>query len=96
PPSWLSAGGVFPSIRIPAGDSVEKVAYWEQADSDARAASHALLVHHPIGRGRLILCQIPLGLWKNDPRSQMLLANALEFLLTQRANNQVPRASSPS
>lgn len=72
------------AIRLPADEPALEVAYWPP---DVAAKSpppiDALLVVKAVGKGRLVLCQIPLGGWQDDPRSQLLLQNALDYLLTR-------------
>ena len=43
----------------------------------------AVLLTQSIGKGRIVLCQLPLGDWLQDPRSQMFFANAIDYLLTR-------------
>jgi hypothetical protein len=42
----------------------------------------SLLAIQRIGRGRIVWCQLRLGSWTTDPRSQILLGNALDDLST--------------
>jgi len=42
----------------------------------------ALVVAELVGAGRLVLCQLPIERWSEDPRGQLLLDNALDYLLS--------------
>lgn len=44
----------------------------------------ALCLVRPIGKGQLVLCQLPLGDWASDPRARQLLSNMFEFSLAPR------------
>lgn len=80
-------------IRLPADEPVLKIAWWQpeiQTWLEPEIQSEipgwypvpvdAMIISKTIGKGRLVLCQIPLGPWKDDPRTQMFLGNALEYL----------------
>jgi hypothetical protein len=72
------------AIRLPAGVAALELGWWPSETRDALRPLpvDAVLVTQSVGTGRLVLCQIPLGDWETDPRSQMLLGNALDYLLT--------------
>ena len=40
----------------------------------------ALVLTKTLGKGRIVLCQVPLGPWESDPRSQLFLVDALDYL----------------
>jgi hypothetical protein len=72
------------AIRLPADEPALEVAYWPpDVAGKSPPPIDALLVVKAVGKGRLVLCQIPLGGWRDDPRSQLLLQNALDYLLTR-------------
>ena len=83
--SWLAGPPMtLPSVQLPADEPAYEIAYWPpEVAGDAPVAIDALLVTKTVGVGRIVLCQIPLGPWATDPRSQMLLANAVRYLLTR-------------
>jgi hypothetical protein len=82
--SWLAAGPDLRPIQLPPDEAALEIAYWPpEAPGDEPGPVDALLVSRSIGQGRLVLCQIPLGDWKKDPRSQKFLANALAYSATR-------------
>jgi hypothetical protein len=52
--------------------------------SDAEVPREALLLSEALGAGWLVLCQLPIERWSEDPRGQVLLDNALDYLLSSR------------
>ncbi len=73
---------VLGAIRLDAGGPGVAVAYWPGDNGSERASEvDALIAVKPLGKGRVIYWQLPLGGWAGDPRSQMVLAGALDFLL---------------
>ncbi|MDB5323580.1 MAG: hypothetical protein JWN40_5211 [Phycisphaerales bacterium] len=72
------------AVRLPAGAEALELGWWptESRDPSRAVPIDALLVTQAVGKGRVVLCQIPLGDWQTDPRSQILLGNALDYLLT--------------
>jgi hypothetical protein len=83
--SWLSARGLeVRAVQLPAEEPALEIAYWPaEVESREPRPIDALLVSKTVGEGRVVLCQVPLGDWRTDPRSQMLLANALDYLQTR-------------
>jgi hypothetical protein len=68
-------------IRLPADEPALEIAFWpREVAGTAPAPIDALVVNKSVGRGRLVLCQIPLGSWQSDPRSQLFLVDALDYL----------------
>ena len=55
-----------------------------QVPVDMAASSDAVLVIQSMGKGRVVLCDIPLGDWTTDPRSQIFMSNAIDYLLSLR------------
>ena len=43
-------------------------------------ALDALILTKTLDKGRIVLCQMPLGPWQSDPRSQLFLVDALDYL----------------
>lgn len=69
------------AIQLPADEPALVIAYWpREVEGKEPAPIDALLVTKSIGSGRLVLCQLPLGDWAADPRSQLFLADALDYL----------------
>ena len=83
--SWLATPDLRPrAIQLPVDEPALEVAWWpRETPGEAPAPIDALLVVKSIGAGRIVLCQIPLGAWDQDPRSQLFLTNALNYLLTR-------------
>jgi len=111
--SWLTGGQwSVRAILLPRDAPVLEIAYWpRETPGKDPIPIDALLVSKRVGKGRVVLCQLPLGPWQADPRSQLLLRNALEYLVTrpeptlppsQRASRQarnkepVPEITIPS
>lgn len=83
--------GLWPSearaLRLPADDASLEIAWW-QPDVKGKAEPapiDALIVEKKVGEGRLIFCQLSLDDLQHDPRAQLLVANAVDVLLTRAA-----------
>ncbi|MEX0885785.1 MAG: hypothetical protein WD009_05020 [Phycisphaeraceae bacterium] len=75
------ADGRLRVVELPADVPALELGYWpDEAGAATAGPVDALLVTRTLGRGRVVLVQLPLGPWDADPRSQRLLANALEYL----------------
>jgi hypothetical protein len=59
------------------------VGYEPDEDVATPVGIDSILLSKSVGRGRMVLCQLPLGKWQSDPRSQMFLRNAMDYLLTR-------------
>jgi hypothetical protein len=69
------------AVRLPADEPAQEIAWWpREAPGDQPAPLDALVLVKAVGKGRLVLCQLPLGPWESDPRSQLFLADALDYL----------------
>jgi len=91
--SWVQAPGPdLWAVRLPADEPALEIVYWprETPGSDP-VPIDALVVAKSVGTGRIVLCQLPLGSWEDDPRSHLLLRNALDYLRTRP--EQTPRPS---
>jgi len=98
------AGRQLWAIQLPADAPVLEIGFWpREISGDRPVPIDALLSVQTVGAGRIVLCQIPLGPWERDPRSQMVLANALRYLATrpeptlppsQRRPRRPPRSES--
>jgi hypothetical protein len=82
--SWLETGATTAAaVTVPPTEPVLEVAYWPpMAESRALAPLDAAIVEKQVGRGRLILCQVPASADLDDPRTQLFLRTALEYLRT--------------
>lgn len=89
------------AIQLPADEPALEVVYWprETPGRDPVPIDALLVVRH-IGEGRIVLCQLPMARWSDDPRAQLFVRNALNYLVTrpettpspsQRAIAQPPR-----
>ena len=89
--SWLESwrregsGNLTGVMELPADEPAMAVAAWDgvpRAAGDPPGPVTALLMTRTIGKGRLVLCQMPLGDWRTDPRAQQFLSNALDYLVS--------------
>ena len=71
------------AIRVPASNPALEIAWWppEVMGLDP-VTTDALVVTKAVEKGRIIMCQISLGPWKSDPRSQLFLADAIDYLVS--------------
>jgi len=99
------------ALRVSGGEASRAVVTWpvrsERVGSPALSIAPAvdtLLLSRggASARGRLVLCQMPLGDWMTDPRSQMFLGNVWDVLIspparhsgvTSRSADAAPRRS---
>jgi len=82
---WITgdAGTLWP-VQLPADEPALELAYWpREVAGEQPAPIDALLVTKSLGRGRIVLCQLPLGPWDEDPRSQLFLGNLMSYLATR-------------
>jgi hypothetical protein len=91
----LLESGTIPAFRIPAGAAVLEIAYWP-AQAAVKppvkpTATDAVLAAQKLGKGRLVLCRLPLGPWATDPRSQVFLADAVDYLVSPAEPTPPPR-----
>ena len=95
--SWLHRRTKPPrALRLPADAPVLEVAFWpSQAPADTPAPIDALLAVKAVGSGRIVFCQLPLGDWTEDPRSELLLRNALAYLTTRPEPTPPPSRRRP-
>ncbi len=61
---------------------IEQIAGWPASSprTDDSASGNSFFADQRTGRGRIVFCQLRLGGWKTDPRAQILMGNALDFL----------------
>lgn len=65
-------------LRVADADHGTPVIYEKPEEPKAKVVDALCLVRHT-GKGRLVLCQIPLDGWSTDPRTRQLLSNMLEY-----------------
>jgi hypothetical protein len=71
------------AIRLPSDEPALEIAWWPAEIVNPRPVPlDVLLLLKAVGHGRLVLCQLPLGPWHSDPRGQLFLATALDYLLS--------------
>jgi hypothetical protein len=72
-----------PAVQLPADEPALELAYWPRETPGMKPAPiEAAAVVKSVGNGRIVLFQLPLGDVGQDPRSQILVGNALAYLLT--------------
>lgn len=64
-------------VALPGGRSAPG---GDGSNAVAEHAIDAILIVKAVGRGRVVLCQFPLGSWKDDPRSLSFIADALQYI----------------
>jgi hypothetical protein len=83
----------FRALRVAETDAAIAVVNWpaqlqpglQTAAAHSPAAVDTLLLSRSGGKtgpGRIVLCQMPLGDWKTDPRSQLMVGNVLDVLVS--------------
>jgi hypothetical protein len=81
---WLADRNELWVIGLPADEPALEIGYYPpETASNKPGPLDAVLVTKSTGAGRIVLCQLPLENWVTDPRSQMLLKNAIDYLLTR-------------
>ena len=70
------------AIRAPRDAAVTPLAWWKSELADETEPTDLMVASVPMGKGRLVLCQMPLSDWENDPRARILLANLVDYLQT--------------
>lgn len=68
------------ALRVPATAPLSPVAAWLEDAALPAPHRHVLITEQPVGAGRVLFIQLPLGDWQRDPRHQLLLRNALLYL----------------
>lgn len=82
--SWLGDGHKLWVIGLPADEPALEIGYYPpETASNKPGPLDAVLVTKSSGAGRIVLCQLPLEDWITDPRTQMLLNNSIDYLLTR-------------
>jgi|GEM_PF-2152374 len=86
--SWFDdvkvSGHDFHAVRLSADAPALEVVHWPYEVEHAEPTSvDALLLTQTRGRGRIVVCQLPLDNWSDDPRSQLWLTSTINYLLSQ-------------
>ncbi len=68
------------ALELPADEPVLEIAWWPQAGVAGPSGISALVAVKTINKGQIVFCQLPLGPWATDPRSQLFLADMLDYL----------------
>jgi hypothetical protein len=80
----LLTGKMVLMFRIAADDPTLEIAYLPAQAKAKRphpfTPIDAVLATKTVGKGRVVICRLPLGPWKTDPRSQLFLADAIDHL----------------
>lgn len=92
---WVGPGEDQFPIELTGEDPVVALAYSETEPGAAGSPLDALLAVTAVGKGRVVLCQLPLGKWGRDPRARLFLGNALRYLSTT-AGPTLPRSGDKS
>ncbi|KKL25605.1 hypothetical protein LCGC14_2403620 [marine sediment metagenome] len=80
--SPAAMGADVRAIEILPDAPVLEIGYWPREVADRKDAPvSALVAVQATGAGRVIYCQMPLGPWASDPRSQLFLADALDYMV---------------
>lgn len=82
----LLVGEMLPALRLPPGSPAREIASWASyaagRGSRRPVPVDAILACQPVGRGRVVLSRLPLGPWRTDPRAQMFLVDAMDYLIS--------------
>ena len=79
------------ALRLPADEPAQEIAWWpRETPGDQPAPIDALVLVKARNRGRIVFCQVPLGPWESDPRGQLFLAGALDYLASPMAPTLPP------
>jgi hypothetical protein len=82
--AWIGERATLDPVELPAdAPALDIASYPRETPGKMPAGIDAMALTKTVGKGRLVLWQIPLGNFSDDPRSQMLLANAIDYLLTR-------------
>jgi hypothetical protein len=82
--SLAPSGSKQLALRVPQGESPVALSWLSAAALPGGDDSlDALLIARTMGRGRMVVCQLPFGEdWTNDPRAQLFLRAALDYAVT--------------
>jgi hypothetical protein len=78
---WFASDQMVTALRVPVHDSAEKLAYWPPAENKVEQTVDSAVLSKPVGSGRIVVCQLlKTTAWSDDPRLQVVLANAIQYL----------------
>jgi len=82
---WARESAVeLKALALPPDATVLELGNWpRETPGDEPGPIDALVATQTVGAGRIVWWQIPVAGWKDDPRAQILLGNALDYLLTR-------------
>ncbi len=93
--SWLHDRQAT-AIQLPPDEPALEIVHWpREVPGDKPAPIDALLVSTTLGLGRLVICQIPLGPFDEDPRSRVLLSNVIDYLSSRPEPTPPPSQRPP-
>lgn len=73
----------FLPVRLPPNEPALAIAGWpREIAGRTPVAEDAVIVSKSLGKGRIVICQIQPGDWRDDPRSRIFLMNAIDYLLS--------------
>jgi hypothetical protein len=82
--AWPGTLTTLDAVNLPAdAPALDIASYPREVPGRMPAPIDAVAVTKAVGKGRLVLWQLPVGNFSTDPRSQMLLGNAIDYLLTR-------------
>jgi hypothetical protein len=71
-------------LALPADAPLLELGYFpRETPGNTPVPIDALAATQTLGLGRIVFWQLPIDSWKEDPRGQLLLANALDYLQTR-------------
>src|SRR5262249_32835737 len=102
PITSVLSGTQFSALRIGRGDNVACIVGWDEPSG----GRNAMLVAEHRWKGRLVACQLPFGPIDRDPRGQLFLIGALQYIhapvdiaerniRTTTVSIEVPKEKSP-
>lgn len=81
--AWAAPHGELRAIRLRADDpAVPLVTLSDESNKEIPALTDALIASISVGKGRILVCQLPVGAWQQDLRGEMFLAGMLDYLLS--------------
>jgi hypothetical protein len=79
---WIEGAALSP-LQLSEDAPLSALAFWSaQTQGGRNWPADALVAVQSIGNGRIVFCQLPIGDLLHDPRSQMILCNALDYMQT--------------
>ena len=82
--AWIEPSRDLTVMQLPADEPALEIGYYpSEVLSRQPGPIDAILVTRTLNHGRIVLCQLHMGDWASDPRSQLFLRNAIDYLLTR-------------